>query len=143
MARNGISSKLEDFRLFFLRTAIHIRLTFSICGTLFFSICTMGYLWIFLDQVAKSLMVIWIITHLHFLLLEAVMVVIPMQYRPFVILFWIVFGLPSSISPFNPSAGLDRVSHSLPCYQAHQVLLDIWSKDRDQHLFRTLPTLLL
>lgn len=148
MALKGISSKLKDFCLFFVRMHIHLLLIITISLALIASLCITGYLWASsgnLDvngaQVALTLMVFSLYIHLNCCLVATAGLVVPIKFMPFSILVWFSVNIPRSLTLLDSMAGFDRVLHTLPSYQYHRLVHVIWTEGSNEHLGRGLAIL--
>ncbi|KAJ5904890.1 uncharacterized protein N7473_001806 [Penicillium subrubescens] len=148
MALNGISAQTKIFQSFSLRKNISLRLGLSVCFTFIASLCMSGYIWAFREdwgttssQYGLTWMIIWLVMHLNFFIIDSVTAVIPVQFMPFFILTWIIMNVSSTLSPFELSPGFYRIGYALPAYELYQVLLDIWTHGCNPTLYRSLPIL--
>lgn len=148
MALNGLSQKFNIFQQLSVRANIGFRLSVSLCYTFTAALCMTGYIWAFRenweatsDRFGLSWMAIWLTMHLYFLIVDAGISVIPVQFAPFFILTLIIVNVSSTISPFDLSPGFYRLGYALPSYELYQVLLDIWTDGCNPYLYRALPIL--
>ena len=74
-------------------------------------------------------------------MVDAALVVIPVQFASFFILTWIIVNVSSTISPFDLSPGFYRLGYALPAYELYPVLDDIWTDSCSPYLYRSLPIL--
>ncbi|PLB54960.1 hypothetical protein P170DRAFT_470388 [Aspergillus steynii IBT 23096] len=148
MALNGLSQQFNIFQKLSLRANVGFRLSVSLCYTLVASLCMSGYIWAFREnwevssnQFGLTWMAIWLAMHAYFLMIDAALVVIPVQFASFFILTWIILNVSSTISPFDLSPGFYRLGYALPAYELYQVLVDIWTDGCNPYLYRSLPIL--
>ncbi|KAG2419154.1 hypothetical protein HFD88_002259 [Aspergillus terreus] len=148
MALNGLTAEFGVLRTMSLQSSTALRLGLSVLYTFVASVCMTGYIWGFREawavtggQFALTWMAIWLVMHLHFLLIDAVTSVLPMKFMPFAILTWIIVNVSSTIGPFDLSPGFYRLGYALPAYELYQLLLDIWTEGCNPPLYRALPIL--
>ncbi|KAB8199079.1 hypothetical protein BDV34DRAFT_218348 [Aspergillus parasiticus] len=148
MALNGISALFEIFSSLSLKQNIALRLIISICYTFIASLCMSGYIWAFRedwnatsDQFGLTWMAIWLVMHLNFLIIDAAIAFIPMQFMSFFMLTWIILDVSSSIGPFELSPGFYRLGYVFPAHELYEILLQIWTDGCNPHLYRALPIL--
>lgn len=60
---------------------------------------------------------------------------------PYFILSWIILNLTSTIGPFEQSPGFYRLGYVFPAHQLYEVLMDIWTRGCNLHLYFALPIL--
>ncbi|KAJ5900287.1 uncharacterized protein N7473_004357 [Penicillium subrubescens] len=148
MALNGISAETKIFQTFSLRKNISLRLGLSVCFTFIASLCMSGYIWAFREdwgttssQFGLTWMIIWLVMHLNFFIIDSATAAIPAKFMPFFILTWIIMNVSSTLSPFELSPGFYRIGYAVPAYELYQVLLDIWTHGCNPTLYRSLPIL--
>jgi hypothetical protein len=148
MALNGISLETEIFQIFSLRKNVALRFSLSISFTFIASLCMSGYIWAFREdwgstssQFGLTWMIIWLVMHLNFLIIDSATAAISIKFIPFFILTWIIMNVTSTLSPFELSPGFYRIGYAMPAYELYQVLLDIWTHGCNSNLYRSLPIL--
>jgi hypothetical protein len=74
-----------------------LRLGISLAYTFLSALVMTGYIWSFREawsvtssQFALTWMAIWLASHIHFLLIDFVITIIPMQFAPFFVLTWVL-----------------------------------------------------
>ena len=105
-----------------------------------------GYIWAFREgwtvkgkQFALTWMVLWLLMHIHFLIIDFCTAILPLPALPFFLLTWIIINITSSISPFESNPGFYRWGYALPTNEVYTVLTDIWSSGNVPQLHRALP----
>lgn len=86
-------------------------------------------------------MLLWLLNHIHFIVLDTVTASLHLLAIPFILLTWIILNITVSISPFEISPGLYRWGYDLPANEAYTVLTEIWFSGSVPHLYRSLPIL--
>ena len=145
---NGISHELQLYSKLPLYISGVVRAGLSVVFDLVAALCMTGYIWGFReswpvggDQFFLTWMVLWLLMHIHFLIIDAATAVLPLPALPFFILTWIIINITSSISPFEVNPGFYRWAYALPANEAYTVLTDIWSLGNVPQLYRALPIL--
>ncbi|RAL02482.1 SNG1 family protein [Aspergillus ibericus CBS 121593] len=148
MALNGISTQFHIFARLTPRQNLLLRVAISLLYTFTAALVMTGYIWAFREswsvtgaQFALTWMAIWLVMHLHFLLIDCATAFIPPQFLPFFMLTWIILNVSSSIAPFELSAGFYRLGYVLPSRELYDVLLQIWTNGCNPFLYRALPIL--
>ena len=145
---NGISHELQIYSKIPVHISGLVRLLISMFYDLIGSLCMTGYIWAFREswsvnatQFVLTWMVLWLLFHIHFVIIDTVTAFIPLPGIPFILLTWIILNLTSSLSPFEISLGLYHWAYALPAHEAYTVLTDIWSSGGVPQLHRALPVL--
>ncbi|KAJ9607400.1 hypothetical protein H2200_008473 [Cladophialophora chaetospira] len=145
---NGISQELELYSKLPQHISGLVRAGLSVVFDFVSALCMTGYIWGFREswpvtgnQFALTWMVLWLLMHIHFLILDAATAFLPLPALPFFILTWIIINITSSISPFEVNPGFYRLGYVLPANEAYTVLTDIWSRGNVPRLYRALPIL--
>ena len=143
---NGISQKLQIYSRLPLHISGLVRVGLSILFDLVASLCMTGYVWAFREtwdvsgtQFALTWMVLWLLMHIHFLVIDAATAILPLPALPFFLLTWIIINITSSISPFEVNPGFYKWGYALPTNEAYTVLTNIWSRGSVPQLYRALP----
>ncbi|KAL2855159.1 hypothetical protein BJX68DRAFT_231662 [Aspergillus pseudodeflectus] len=125
-----------------------LRFGISLVYTCLSALVMTGYIWSFREswpvtgsQFARSWMAIWLASHIHFMLIDFVIAIIPMQFAPFFVLTWVILNVSSTISPFELSPGVYRLGYVMPAHELYEVLLQIWTEGCNPHLGRALGVL--
>jgi hypothetical protein len=146
MALNGIWAQQKPALT--TTKATTLRLAISIAYTFLSALVMTGYIWSFREawpvtssQFALTWMAIWLASHIHFLLIDFVITIIPMQFAPFFVLTWVILNVSSTISPFELSPGFYRLGYVMPAHELYEVLLQIWTRSCNPVLGRALGVL--
>ena len=145
---NGISFELQLYSKLPVHVSGLVRLGLSLAYDLVAALCMTGYIWAFSEdwnvngnQFVLTWMLLWLMCHIHFVVLDTVTAFFPLPAIPFILLTWIILNITSSISPFEINPGFYRWGYALPTNAAYTVLTDIWSAGNVPKLYRTLPVL--
>lgn len=145
---NGISTQLELYSKLPLKITGLVRAGLGVSFGFVASLCMTGYIWAFreswevnADQFVLSWMVLWLLMHIHFMVIDTVTALLPLPALPFFLLTWIIVNITSSISPFEANPGFYRWGYALPTNAAYTTLTDIWSFGAVPQLHRALPVL--
>ncbi|KAL8719793.1 MAG: hypothetical protein Q9181_008019 [Wetmoreana brouardii] len=145
---NGISHELQLYSKIPVHLSGLARLSISIVYDLIGSLCMVGYIWAFREtwsvtgsQFVLTWMVLWLLFHIHFVVLDTVTAFVPFPGIPFLLLIWIIINITSSLSPFEVSPGFYSWGYALPAYEAYTILTDIWSSGSAPQIHRALPIL--
>ena len=148
LALNGISLRFRLYSRLSAKVSGLVRLAVSLFYTFFGSLAMTGYIWAFREswsvdgrQFALTWMMLWLLMHIYFCIIEFATAVLPQPTMPFIIVTWIFLNITSTNSPFEISPGFYRWGYALPGYETYQVLIDIWSGGGSNHLYRALPIL--
>ena len=145
---NGLSHELQLYSRLPVHISGLVRLGLSVAFDLVAALCMVGYIWAFREswevtanQFVLTWMVLWLLMHIHFLILDVSTAFLPLPALPFFILTWIITNITSSISPFEVNPGFYRWAYALPTNEAYTVLQDIWSFGNVPQLYRAMPVL--
>lgn len=145
---NGISHELQLYSKLHVRVSGLVRLGLSLAYDLVAALCMTGYIWDYREnwdvngnQFVLTWMLLWLLHHIHFVVLDTVTAFLPLLAIPFVLLTWIIFNITASISPFEINPGFYRWGYALPANEAYTMLTDIWSSGSVPKLWRSLPIL--
>ena len=145
---NGISQQLQLYSRLPQYISGLVRAGLSVVFDLVAALCMTGYIWGFReswsvtgDQFVLTWMVLWLLMHIHFLIIDAATAFLPLPALPFFLLTYIILNITSSISPFEINPGFYRWGYALPANEAYTVLTDIWSGGNVPRLYRALPVL--
>ena len=145
---NGISQKLEIYSKLPLHISGLLRVGLSVTFGLVASLCMSEYIWafrenwdVFGNQFTLMWMVLWLLMHIHFLVIDTATAFLPLPALPFFLLTWIILNITSSISPFEANPGFYKWGYALPTNEAYTVLTDIWSRGNVPQLYRALPVM--
>ena len=143
---NGISRELQLYSRLPLHISGLLRAGLSVVFDLIAALCMSGYIWAFREdwdvtgkQFALTWMVLWLLMHIHFLIIDFCTAILPLPALPFFLLTWIIINITSSISPFEANPGFYKWGYALPTNEIYTVLTDIWSSGSVPQLHRSLP----
>ena len=145
---NGISRELQLYSKLPVHISGLVRLGLSLAYDLVAGLCMTGYIWGYREewsvngnQFVLTWLLLWLLHHVHFVVLDTVTAFLPLPAIPFVLLTWIILNITASISPFEVNPGFYRWGYALPANEAYTVLTDIWSSGSVPELYRSLPIL--
>ena len=145
---NGISHELQLCSKLPVHISGLVRLGLSLSYDLVAALFMTGYIWgyrenwgVNANQFVMTWMLLWLLHHVHFVILDTVTAFLPLPAIPFVLLTWIILNITASISPFEVSPGFYKWGYALPTNEAYTVLTDIWSSGSVPQLYRSLPIL--
>lgn len=149
LALNGMSAGFRLYEILSPKTSGTLRAVISVVYTFFGALCMTGYIWAFREdwpvhgyQFVETWMLLWLLMHIYFCLIDAAACVLPLPVMPFFILTWIFLNISSTINPFELTPGFYRWGYALPAYSAYEILTYIWSDGPAPKLHRALPILL-
>lgn len=142
--QHRLYSRLSPHRMVIVRDVIS--LLYCLVG----SLCTTGAIWAFragwdVDgrQFLLSWMVLWLFAHINFLQLDVFTIWLPPPYIPMALISWVIFNVASIILPFELSPGFYHIGYAAPAHGVYQILVDIWSRGCNPHLYYALPILFI
>ena len=145
---NGISHELQLYSKLPVHISGLVRLGLSLSYDLIAALCMTGYIWgyrenwgVNANQFVLTWMLLWLLHHVHFVVLDTVTAFLPLPAIPFVLLTWIILNITSSISPFEVNPDFYKWGYALPTNEAYTVLTDIWSSGSVPQMYRSLPIL--
>lgn len=148
LALNGISLRFKLYSRLSPKVSGLVRFAASLFYTFFGALAMTGYIWAFREtwsvdggQFALTWMLLWLLMHVYFCIIESATTVLPPAAMPFIVVTWIFLNITSTNSPFETTPGFYRWGYALPGYEAYQILIDIWSDGGSHHLYRALPIL--
>lgn len=146
LALNGISDKFNIYEDMRPKDSGTLRAAVSIVYTFTGALCMTGYIWAFREdwgvngsQFVKTWMILWLLMHIYFCLVDAATAILPQPAIPFFIITWIFLSISATISPFEITPGFYRWGYALPAYSAYEILTYIWSDGPAPELHRALP----
>ncbi|KAI4155695.1 MAG: hypothetical protein LQ340_000828 [Diploschistes diacapsis] len=146
LALNGMSARFRIYSGLPPKSSGILRAAVSVVYTFVGALCMTGYIWAFRenwavhgDQFAETWMLLWLLMHIHFCLIDAATSVLPQPAMPFLIVTWIFLNISATISPFEHTPGFYRLGYALPAYSTYEILTYIWSNGPAPELHRDLP----
>ena len=145
---NGISHEMQLYSKLPIHVSGLVRLGLSLTYDLVAALCMTGYIWgyrenwnVNANQFVLTWMLLWLLHHVHFVVLDTVTAFLPLPAIPFVLLTWIIINITASITPWEINPGFYKWGYALPANEAYTVLTDIWSSGSVPQLYRSLPIL--
>lgn len=145
---NGISHELQLYSKLPVHVSGLVRLGLSIAYDLIAALCATGYIWGYREdwdvngnQFVLTWMVLWLLNHIHFVVLDTVTAFLPLPAIPFVLLTYIILNITASISPFEVNPDFYKWGYALPANEAYTALTNIWSSGSVPEMYRSLPIL--
>ncbi|KAB5545712.1 hypothetical protein GE09DRAFT_1132129 [Coniochaeta sp. 2T2.1] len=138
----GLFSRQRRFK-----TSATWALLVGLAYTLLGSLVTTGYIWAFREawavnasQFAITWMVLWLVQHTYYQLLDGTLALVPIQFFSFLLVTFVFVNISATVFPLESMPGFYRWGHALPAYQSFQVLLNVWSRGSHK-LYEALPVL--
>ena len=148
LAFNGITTTFNFYSTIPIRTLITFRLLASLLYAFIGALLSCTYIWAFREswdldsvQFVQTWAILWLVMHINFLVLDAVIATIPITFVPFFTFTWIIVNITSTVVPFDVSAGFYKIGYALPAHELWTVMIQIWSKGCYNRLGRALPIL--
>ena len=148
LALNGMSARFRVYEDLHPRISGTLKAAVSVLYTFVGALCMTGYIWAFREtwavhgyQFVETWMLLWLLMHIYFCLIDAATSVIPQAAMAFPIVTWIFLSISATISPFEATPGFYRWGYALPAYSTYEVLTYIWSDGPAPQLHRALPIL--
>ncbi|KAL6166190.1 hypothetical protein ACJQWK_07548 [Exserohilum turcicum] len=148
LSLNGIFAAYHLYRNMTVLSSICLRRFSGIIFSLGAALCQTGYYWGFRGdwevngaQFLLTWMTIWLLMHIHLLVLDSISTMAPLAFMPFVVPFWILLNTASVTSPLEMQPGVYKWSVILPSHEAYSVLTTIWTGGAHNRLYRALPIL--
>lgn len=146
MAFNNIvrrfNSNLNPEQAIIVRAATGIIYTF--CGALSMT----GYIYLFQDDLSVSAdkfallwMLLWLLMHIYYLVIELALSFLPIPIIPYMIVTFILVNVTSTLNPFELTPGWYRWQYALPAFEGWQIQMDILGGGPSTHLYQALPIL--
>lgn len=148
LALNGMSARFRLYDNLLPKISGAVRAAVSVVYTFVGALCMTGYIWAFREnwpvhgyQFMETWMVLWLLMHTYFCIIDAVASILSQSALPFFIVTWIFLNISATISPFEISPGFYRWGYALPAYSTYEILTYIWSSGPASELHRALPIL--
>ncbi|MCJ1479555.1 hypothetical protein MMC13_008241 [Lambiella insularis] len=146
LALNGMSTRFRIYDDLPPKTSGTVRAIVSVAYTFVGAVCMTGYIWAFREnwpvhgyQFVETWIVLWLLMHIYFCLIDAATAVLPQPAMPFLIVTWIFVNISATINPFEITPGFYRWGYALPAYSTYEILTYIWSGGPAPELHRALP----
>lgn len=148
MAMNETQNSWKMFSRATIRANIAFRLLSSVIYALTTAACATGYILAFKDTwdvTASQGVLTWlafgIYCHINFLVIDISIAFVPMSGIPFIILWWIIANVTSTVYPFELNPGFYKIGYAFPAHHHYSNLVTIWLNGCAPQLHRTLPVL--
>jgi hypothetical protein len=112
------------------------------------ALCQTGYYWAFREdwdvngtKFVLTWLTIWLLMHIHLLILDSISTIAPLPMMPFVVLFWVLVNVASAASPLELQPGFYHWGIVLPSHEAYSVMVTVWTGGAHNELYRALPIL--
>jgi hypothetical protein len=145
---NGVLAAHSLYRKMTVLSSMRFRRISGIIFTFGASLCQAGYYWAFKEdwsvngtQFVLTWMTIWLLMHIHLLVLDSISTIAPLPVMPFVVLLWVLLNITSAVCPLELQAGFFYWGIILPGNEAYSVLVTIWTGGAHNRLYRALPVL--
>jgi hypothetical protein len=145
MVLNGVLGAHNLYKKMTVLSSMRLRRFVTIiyaCGA---GLSQISYCWTFKEdwavnanQFVLTWMVFWLPIHTHLVVLGTIVTLAPMSVTPFVVLFWILMNVVSSISPFELQPGFYHWGIALLALPAYSILVTIWTGGAHNKLYRTI-----
>lgn len=146
LALNGMSTRLRVYENLHPKISGTLRAVVSLLFTFVGAMFMTAYIWAFREswpvhgyQFAETWILLWLLMHIYFCLVDAATAVIPLPAMSFFIFTWIFLSISATINPFEITPGFYRWGYALPAYSSYEVLTYIWSGGPARELHRALP----
>ncbi|KAF2268784.1 hypothetical protein CC78DRAFT_529760 [Lojkania enalia] len=143
---NGVAQKHQLYSKMTVRSSLLVRRVAGLLYSFGAALCQTGYFWAFKEnwqvngnQFVLTWMTLWLLMHIHLLILDSISTIAPLPVMPFVILLWVFLNLASSLSPLELQAGFYHWGIALPSHEAYSILVTIWTGGAHNRLYRALP----
>jgi hypothetical protein len=145
---NGVLGAHNLYEKMTVLSSLRFRRFAGLLFTLGAALCQAGYIWAFREswdvdgnQFVLTWMTYWLLMHVHVLILDTISTLAPLPVMPFVVLFWILVNIASTLTPLELQAGFYHWAIALPSHEAYSVLVTIWTGGAHDRLYRALPIL--
>jgi hypothetical protein len=145
---NGAMRAHQLYNRMTVRSSLLVRRFAGLTFALGAALCQTGYFWAFREdwhvngnQFVLTWMTIWLLMHIHYLILDSISSIAPLPVMPFVVVLWILINIAASVSPLELQAGFYSWGIALPSHNAYSVMVTIWSGGANNRLYRALPIL--
>jgi hypothetical protein len=145
---NGVLAAHQVYKKMTVRSSLVFRRVAGILFTFGAALCQTGYFWAFRDdwavkgnQFVLTWLTLWLLMHIHLLMLDSVSTLAPMPAMPFVVILWVLINVSSTVSPLEAQPGFYHWGVALPSHEAYSILVTIWTGGAHNRLYRALPIL--
>jgi hypothetical protein len=145
---NGVLGAHSLYQKMTVLSSMRLRRVAGLLFTFGAALCQASYYWSFREdwdvngnQFALTWMTIWLLMHIHLLVLDSVSAIAPLPVMPFVVLLWVLLNIASVATPLELQAGFYQWGIVLPGHEAYSILVTIWTGGAHNRLYRALPIL--
>ncbi|KAH7068792.1 hypothetical protein BKA63DRAFT_95536 [Paraphoma chrysanthemicola] len=145
---NGVLGMHNLYKKMTVLSSLRFRRIAGVLFTFGAALCQAGYYWAFREnwdvngnQFVLTWMIVWLLMHIHLLILDSISTIAPLPVMPFVVLLWVLLNIASALSPLEVQAGFYHWGIALPSHEAYSVMVTIWSGGAHNRLYRALPIL--
>jgi hypothetical protein len=145
---NGVLGAHSLYKKMTVLSSMRLRRIAGLLFTFGAALCQTAYYWAFREnwevngkQFALTWLILWLLMHIHLLVLDSISTIAPLPVMPFVVLLWVLLNISSVLSPLELQAGFYHWGLALPSHEAYSVLVTIWTGGAHNRLYRALPIL--
>jgi hypothetical protein len=145
---NGVLGAHSLYKKMTVLSSMRLRRIAGILFTFCAALCQTGYYWAFREdwvvngnQFVLTWMTLWLLMHIHLLVLDSISTVAPLPVMPFIVLLWILLNIAAVATPLELQASFYHWGIALPSHEAYSVLVTIWTGGAHNRLYRALPVL--
>jgi hypothetical protein len=145
---NGVLAAHQIYKKMTISSSLVYRRVAGLLFTFGAALCQTGYYWAFREgwtvsgsQFVLTWLTIWLLMHIHLLILDSISTLAPLPVMPFVVILWVLLNVSSTASPLEAQAGFYHWMVALPSHEAYSILVTIWTGGAHNRLYRALPIL--
>jgi hypothetical protein len=145
---NGVLGAHNLYRKMTVLSSMRFRRIAGLLFTFGAALCQTGYYWAFREdwdvngtKFVLTWLTIWLLMHIHLLILDSISTIAPLPMMPFVVLFWVLVNVASAASPLELQPGFYHWGIVLPSHEAYSVMVTVWTGGAHNELYRALPIL--
>ncbi|KAI9701349.1 MAG: hypothetical protein M1820_006571 [Bogoriella megaspora] len=145
---NAVCGKFQLYSHVPIRKSTVVRFTAGIIYALGAALAMSGYYFAFREswtvnaaQFFLTWATLWLLMHIHFLIFDTLMALLPLPFMPFLVLTWIFVNIAGTVSPLSIQPDFYHWATILPAHNTILTLFTIWSGGANNRLYRTLPLL--
>lgn len=143
---NGVVGQHKLYTKMTVRSSLFVRRVAGLIFAFGAALCQAGFFWAFREdwnangnQFVLTWMILWLLMHIHLLILDSISTIAPLPAMPFVVLLWVFLNLASTLCPFELMPGFYRWGISLPGHNTYSILITIWTRGSTNDVYRALP----
>jgi hypothetical protein len=145
---NGVLAANQIYKKMTIRSSLVYRRAAGLLFTFGAALCQAGYYWAFSEnwsvsgsQFVLTWLTVWLLMHIHLLILDSISTLAPLPVMPFVVILWVLLNVSSTSSPLEAQAGFYHWMVALPSHEAYSILVTVWTGGSHNRLYRALPIL--